>query len=109
MQRDFFTYLLLPGFFYVSYFVLIPRLYFPKKIPGASNALGQSIPFDNYQFEILVSDIRNPNIHAAAIIYTTRHSHCWTLSAPAAERYGDVHGGDTARAYPSCTMKRPDA
>ncbi|GEP97972.1 sensor histidine kinase [Chitinophaga cymbidii] len=31
MQRDFLTYLLLLGFFYVNYFVLIPRLYFPKK------------------------------------------------------------------------------
>lgn len=31
MQRDFFTYLLLLGFFYINYFVLIPRLYFPKK------------------------------------------------------------------------------
>lgn len=42
-----------------------------NKIPGASTALGQSIPFDNYQFEILASDIRNPNIHTVAITYTT--------------------------------------
>lgn len=31
MQRDFLTYVLLLGFFYVNYFVLIPRLYFPKR------------------------------------------------------------------------------
>lgn len=31
LQRDFLIYLLLLGVFYINYFVLIPRLYFPKR------------------------------------------------------------------------------
>ncbi|GEP97969.1 hypothetical protein [Chitinophaga cymbidii] len=42
-----------------------------NKIPGAITASGQSISFENYQFEILASDVRNPNIHAVSITYTT--------------------------------------
>lgn len=42
-----------------------------NKIPGAATALGQSISFEHHRFEILASDVRNPNIHTVAITYTT--------------------------------------
>lgn len=42
-----------------------------NKIPGAATALGQSISLEHQQFEILASDVRNPNIHTVTITYTT--------------------------------------
>ncbi len=42
-----------------------------KKIPGLTDALGQSVPFDIFKTEIVQSDITNKANHAVAITYIT--------------------------------------
>ncbi len=42
-----------------------------NKIPTLKDALGQDIAFDNWQFEIIESDILNKSLHKVAIQYTT--------------------------------------
>jgi hypothetical protein len=42
-----------------------------KNIPHLKDALVQDIAFDNWQFEIIESDILNKSLHKVAILYTT--------------------------------------
>jgi hypothetical protein len=41
------------------------------KIPSLQDALGQSIHFDSWQFEVIESDITDKTLHKIAIVYTT--------------------------------------
>lgn len=40
-------------------------------IPGLQDSIGRAIAFENYEFQLLWSDISNKNVHKIAITYTS--------------------------------------